>query len=191
MSDPSPAAPSADHAHDTSLAERLRALEDRVAQLEALPADAATPTTPGVSAAPTSAASADTFWALDGLKSRLGPRGGVLYTGAVTLGGGRYEYQWARPTEHLEQTDWAERAETVGALGHPLRLTLLQRLAEGERTVAQLVDELELGSTGVAYHHLSALQTGGWVTSPRRGTWAIPASRLIPLLAIVTALEEG
>lgn len=182
-----PDAPPTGQHPDDPLAERLRALEERVAQLEAgrSVAGEREPATED------SAPSADTFWALDGLKSRLGPRGGVLYTGAVTLGGGRYEYQWARPTEHLEQTDWAERAETVGALGHPLRLTLLQRLAEGERTVAQLVDELELGSTGIAYHHLSALQAGGWVTSPRRGTWAIPASRLIPLLAIVTALEEG
>nr|WP_281507928.1 helix-turn-helix domain-containing protein [Brachybacterium sp. Marseille-Q7125] len=91
----------------------------------------------------------------------------------------------------MQQTDWAEHADTVAALGHPLRLTILQHLLEGERTVAQLVDELGLASTGVAYHHLTSLQAAGWVTSPRRGAWALPAPRIVPLLTILIALEKG
>jgi DNA-binding transcriptional ArsR family regulator len=79
----------------------------------------------------------------------------------------------------------------VAALGHPLRLSLLRLLLDGEHTVAQLVDELELASTGVAYHHLNQLQSAGWVTSPHRGVWSVPATRVIPLLVIITALEEA
>src|SRR5699024_12837992 len=100
-------------------------------------------------------------------------------------------YRRGRPTEHLLAAAWAEHAETVAALGHPLRLAILRRLLDGEHTVAQLVDELELASTGVAYHHLSALQTSGWVTSPRRGSWALSAPRVVPLPAILLALAKG
>ncbi|MCT2296707.1 helix-turn-helix domain-containing protein [Brachybacterium muris] len=133
----------------------------------------------------------DPFWALRALKERLPAPGGVVYTGSVDVGQGHVEYQWGRPTEHLLQSDWAEHAESVAALGHPLRLAIMRKLLDAEHTVAQLVDELELASTGVAYHHLSALQNGGWVTSPRRGTWTVPVSRVVPLLTIITALEKG
>lgn len=133
----------------------------------------------------------DPFWALRALKERLPAPGGVVYTGSVDVGQGHVEYQWGRPTEHLLQSDWAEHAESIAALGHPLRLAILRKLLDAEHTVAQLVDELELASTGVAYHHLSALQHGGWVSSPRRGTWTVPVGRVVPLLTIITALEKG
>jgi DNA-binding transcriptional ArsR family regulator len=156
--------------------------------------------TTGASAAPAGSDAArsparapgeDPLWALTALKEQMPPPGGVVFTGSVDVGAGHLEYQWGRRTDDLLDRDWAEHAESVAALGHPLRLAILRRLIDGEHTVAQLVDELELASTGVAYHHLSALQTGGWVTSPRRGSWAIPPSRVVPLLAVITALEKG
>ncbi|WP_422116270.1 ArsR/SmtB family transcription factor [Brachybacterium sp. UNK5269] len=170
---------------------RLDALEARVAELEATSGAAAG--SPSSEAAPDAAPAADgdPFWALTALREQLPAPGGVLFTGAVDVGAGHVEYQWARPTEHLRETDWEQHAETVAALGHPLRMAILRRLLDGERTVAQLVTKLELGSTGVAYHHLSALQSGGWVTSPRRGSWSLPAARVVPLLTILIALEKG
>lgn len=196
------------------LERRLDALEARVAELEASPASPASTgpapegpsapegplasdaapapaAAPGPGASPSPSDPEDPFWALTSLKERLPAPGGVLLTGAVDVGAGHLEYQWARPTEHLLETDWQQHADSIAALGHPLRLEMLRRLLDGERTVAQLVEELELGSTGVAYHHLSALQSGGWAHSPRRGAWALPAPRVIPLLTILIALEKG
>ncbi|ATG50350.1 transcriptional regulator [Brachybacterium vulturis] len=188
---------------------RLEALEARVAALESagtteehLESGRCAPSRPPRPDAAASAAAStpvqsssepaeDAFWALTSLKEHCPTPGAVVFAGAVDVGAGHLEYQWGRPTEHLLATDWAEHAETVAALGHPLRLALLRRLLDGEHTVAQLVDELELASTGVAYHHLSALQGGGWVTTPRRGSWALAAPRVVPLLAIITALETG
>lgn len=185
--DPRPAGPT-----PTELLDRLSALEARVAELESdRTVAAATPRGRTPAAAPEENHPEDPFWALTSLKERLPAPGGVLLTGAVDVGAGHLEYQWARPTEHLLETDWQQHAESVAALGHPLRMAILRRLLDGEHTVAQLVAELELGSTGVAYHHLSALQVGGWVSSPRRGSWALPAPRAIPLLTILIALEKG
>lgn len=186
----SDALPSSD---PSALSARLAALEARVAALEGgdPSVDGAKGSLPDRRTGDAQTSGNDRFWALSALKQQLPPPGGVVFAGSVQVGAGDVEFQWGRPTEHLEETDWAEHAETVSALGHPLRLAILRRLLDGEHTVAQLVDELELASTGVAYHHLSALQGGGWVTSPRRGTWAIPPSRVIPLLTIVLALEKG
>lgn len=131
------------------------------------------------------------FWALEGLVEHSGPDGGVVFAGAVDLPVGPVRYQWGRPAQAILRADWADRADRAAALGHPLRLAILRLLLEGEHTVAQLVDTLQLASTGVAYHHLNQLQGAGWVTSPSRGSWAIPASRIVPLLTIVIALEES
>lgn len=160
-------------------------------------ADAAAPppplhAAPGHGAAPADATrGADPFWAHTALQHELPEPGGVVFAGSVTTPAGHVDYQWARPTEHLLDGDWAEHAEAIGALGHSLRLAILQRLCAGEHTVAQLVEELELASTGVAYHHLGALQQGGWVRTPRRGSWQIPATRLIPLMTILIAAEKS
>lgn len=188
--------------HDATpreLQERLDALEARVVELESDRAAAqATAAAAGSGGAesrkvdPSDAPSdADPYFALHAVQERMPAPGGVLFAGSVDVGLGHLEYQWGRPTEHLLEADWAEHAETVAALGHPLRLTILRRLLDAEHTVAQLVDELQLASSGVAYHHLSALQAAGWVTSPRRGSWTLPPSRVVPLLAILTALEKG
>lgn len=115
--------------------------------------------------------------------------GAVRFVGTLRTDQGPVEYQWTRPGTELLAMDWAEHAERITALGHPLRLTILRHLLDGPCTVAHLVDELDLGSTGVAYHHLSALQHAGWVTSPRRGSWALPPARIIPLTAIIIATE--
>lgn len=134
---------------------------------------------------------ADVFWALHALQERLPSPGGVVLAGSVDLPQGPVHYQWGRPTEHVLRTDWAEHADAAAALGHPLRLAILRLLLDGERTVAQLVDELALSSTGIAYHHLNQLQGAGWITSPQRGAWTLRASRIVPLMTIVIALEDG
>ena len=185
----------------SALSARLAALEARVAELESGERSGdRSGAGSGADAAGSATASrhgdlpavdGDRFWALHALQQQLPPPGGVVFAGSVQVGAGAVEFQWGRPTEHLEGTDWAEHAETVAALGHPLRLAILRRLLDGERTVAQLVEELDFGSTGVAYHHLSALQSGGWVHSPRRGAWELPAPRVVPLLTILIALEKG
>lgn len=131
------------------------------------------------------------YWALNTMREKHPPPGGVCFAGSVDVGSGHWEYQWERPTQAVRDLDWASGAERLAALAHPLRLAIMRLLVDGERTVAQLVDELELASTGVAYHHLNQLQGEGWVTSPRRGVWSVPGSRVVPLLIIITATEEA
>jgi DNA-binding transcriptional ArsR family regulator len=54
-------------------------------------------------------------------------------------------------------------AQVLSALGSEVRLALLRALLEAPRTVAELVAELHLGTTGQAYHHLRELERAGYV----------------------------
>ncbi|RLP95760.1 helix-turn-helix transcriptional regulator [Micromonospora sp. CV4] len=162
--------------------ERLAALETQVAALtERLAASPPTADTPP--------ALAGTFWALDGLKQRLPSdgAGAVLYTGTVRVADQHYDWQYGRGVDDLLADDWAELAATLSALAHPVRLRLLREVLGGRQTTAALADIEELGTTGQLHHHLRQIAAAGWLRSAGRGRYAVPAERVVPLLAILAA----
>lgn len=187
--------------HIASVDERLSALERRVAELEAATATPGSPQeTPTAqenpdarsTIAPDSSALSDTlpgdtetFWALHGLVDHLGD--GVTYTGCTTPPGSSDPVAWQMGLNSagLAQIDFAEAAESLAALGHPVRLQLLQAIYEGTSTVAELGKDERFGTSGQIYHHVHALAGAGWLESARRGHWRVPAQRVIPLLTLV------
>ncbi|WP_166974966.1 ArsR/SmtB family transcription factor [Brevibacterium atlanticum] len=183
--------------HDDShvdVSDRLSALERRVAELEAdatsapKAEDASAVADHALDGGTTGAGlpgDADTFWALHGLVDHLGD--GVTYTGHTTPPGseGPVSWQVGMSSEGLAQIDFAEAAGPLAALGHPVRLQLLQSIYEGTTTVAELGKDERFGTTGQIYHHVHALASAGWLENARRGHWRVPAQRIIPLLTLV------
>ncbi|MER7457550.1 winged helix-turn-helix domain-containing protein [Micromonospora sp. NPDC126480] len=162
--------------------ERLAALE---AQVAALAEQVAVP--------PAAPATGDgVFWALEGLKQRLPAEsdGAVLYTGAVRLEGQHYDWQYALFVDDVLAADWTELAATLSALGHPVRLRLLREVLGGRHTTADLAGIDGLGTTGQLHHHLRQLTAAGWLRSAGRGRHTVPAERVVPLLAILTAARR-
>jgi DNA-binding transcriptional ArsR family regulator len=168
------------------LAERVRALEERLAGLPS-PADPVEPAVSLPKPAIDPENAAEVFWALEGLAAR-GPDA-VLYAGSATPAGqGPVRWQITRSSAELLAEDWAERAATISALGHPVRLRILQLVVSGEATTAAELAAAEgLGSTGQIYHHLRQLVAAGWLRATSRGHHDVPAERVVPLLAILSA----
>ncbi|RJQ82079.1 ArsR family transcriptional regulator [Pseudonocardiaceae bacterium YIM PH 21723] len=160
--------------HD-ELTTRLAALEERVAQLEQ---PATTKVDPG------------RFWALTGLRERLADSDGqVLFTGATNLPTGEYyEWQQGAHTDQLLDADWTELATPFAALGHPVRMMLLQHILRGTRTVGELQELAGLGTTGQLYHHLKQLVAAGWLHAAGRGHYSVPGARVVPLLVVLSAV---
>ena len=161
---------------------RLKQLEQRIAALEVARATAplAEPGSLG-----------EAFFALNALKERVPPPGGALYAGSVVLPDGRsVDWQYGRPTAAVLEADWSERASTLAALGHPVRLRLLREIVHGRTSVSALGELDDLGTSGQIYHHLRQLTAEGWLHSPARGTYAVPPTRVVALLAILVALER-
>lgn len=167
------------------LATRVAALERR---LDAL--DSATPAAPPPHVPDDTGAAPDpeTFWALDGLRSRAGQHSAVLFTGAVTLPDARsYQWQQGADGDALLDADWDGAAEPLSALGHPVRLAVLRQVLAGRHTTAEIGALDQLGTTGQLYHHLRQLTAAGWLRSSGRGRYEVPATRIVPLLVILTA----
>lgn len=129
----------------------------------------------------------DTFWILEGLEQRVGPRA-VAYAGSLIVDGGPVRWQMTRDTGQLMELDWTSLAPALSALGHPARLRILQLIArEQAATAADLAATPGLGSTGQIYHHLRQLVGAGWLRATTRGRHEVPPERLIPLLVILSA----
>ena len=126
------------------------------------------------------------------LRARLGKPGGVLLTGTTRLPRNvRATWQREASTAELLDADWTAAGDAIAALAHPVRLALLREVLRGARTVAALASLPNSGTTGQLYHHLRPLVAEGWLQSAGRGRYEVPEERIIPLLAIITAIRGG
>ncbi|MCC9195361.1 winged helix-turn-helix domain-containing protein [Arthrobacter sp. zg-Y820] len=167
-----------------ALEARLQAVEARVAALERRAQVREPPSDAGEES--------DIFWALNGVRERYPDPGAVLFAGtAGTAAGARYEYQYGLETAHLLDVDWTRFADSLASLGHPVRLAILRAVLDGTETVSGLVEELGSGTSGQIYHHVHQLTAAGWLAPHARSRYRIPPARVIPLLAILTAVTGG
>lgn len=166
---------------DAELRQRLADLEERVGRLE-------TDDGPGDGHG-AERERREIFWALNRLKELAEPeKGAVLFTGVAPLPTGEtYEWQQASATTDLLDSDWSEVAGPLEALGHPVRLMLLQRVLSGVTSSAELKEDPALGTTGQLYHHLRRLVADGWLQTVGRGRYRVPPGRVIPLLTVLFA----
>lgn len=131
---------------------------------------------------------AGTFWALDGLSSRLPPgrAGAAMIVGDVTLPSGQHaQWQESVAVDDLLDDAWERAAEAFQALGHPVRLRFLQEVLRGRTTARELGTLEDIGTSGQIYHHLRQLVAAGWLRARPGGVHEVPAERLIPLLTTV------
>lgn len=172
------------------LERRVAALEAAVGQRQHRP-----PAGQGEDAGPA------TFWALEGLRPQAEGSGAVVYAGTFRSDAGEVEWQYAHHVDDLlgapdavaaaeegtERPDLAEVAARLAALGHPARLAILAAVLRGHDRTAELVELLDLGTSGQVYHHVKALTAAGWLRPSARGQVAVPAERVIPLLVAMGA----
>lgn len=160
--------------HPSNLADRVAALEARVERLEVPDAPAGRP-----------AADATV---LDRLRAEAPEGGGVAFAGSLALPGERrVEWQMGHPATGLLVSDWSDIAPALAALGHPVRLRLLNAVLAGTQETAALAETLGDGTTGQLHHHLRELTAAGWLRAERRGRYDIPADRVVPLLVAIAA----
>lgn len=67
------------------------------------------------------------------------------------------------------------KSELFRALGHELRVRLLEELREGERSVGELQERLGVGGSNVS-QHLAVLRNQGIVVARREGTTVLYSS---------------
>ncbi len=120
-------------------------------------------------------------------------RGVVVTQGVVRNASGSREFRWDLETsvESVLDVDDAMAAQLLAAIGHRLRLEMLKSIFNAPSTAASLVNTLDLGTTGAAYHHLNVLQAAGLVTQETRGVFELQPERVSTVLAILAGLGSS
>lgn len=176
-----------------ALRDELAALSERVALLETRPTHPR-PTPLSQPAVSEAATRDETFWALDGLRSRRDRHdstraGVVMLAGSLNLpDDSPVEWQQGAATADLLDVEWSDRAAAFAALGHPVRVELLRHILNGTRSTAALAEVEGLGTTGQLHHHLRQLVTAGWVRQTARGRYDVPAAKVVSLLVCLTGV---
>ncbi len=132
------------------------------------------------------------FWALDGLRRRRSEGGGsVMLVGSVVLDqDSPYDWQQVAAVADLVARDWSSAAPEIAALGHPMRLAILQSVTQGQRTTGELMELPGMGTVGQLHHHLRQLVSAGWLHHTSRGHYQVPAIKIVPLLGILASAQR-
>lgn len=125
----------------------------------------------------------DALWAINALAAQVEEPGAVLLAGTVTLPDGRpARWQEGRELAGLLDVDVEVVADSLGALGNPVRLRILLRLLHEPQTVQELTTIEGIGTAGQVYHHLRQLTSTGWARPQGGGRYEVPVARVVPLL---------
>ncbi|MDF2670226.1 MAG: ArsR family transcriptional regulator [Paenibacillus sp.] len=121
-----------------------------------------------------------------------GYMGFVYYSGQLV--NEQVQSRWEPQERSLEQLlgmSSDKTAKILAALGHKQRLDILKEILKAPRTGLELVERLNMGTTGQLYHHLKALTGADLLAQEERGgKYIIPASRVLPLMLLLAAVSD-
>lgn len=80
-------------------------------------------------------------------------------------------------TNDRSSFDLAQVSEALAAVAHSVRLRMLVTASMKTVRVTELLETLQLGTTGQVYHHLRILTGAGWVETNGHGDYWVPDSR--------------
>ncbi|CAG7650730.1 DNA gyrase subunit B [Paenibacillus solanacearum] len=96
-----------------------------------------------------------------------------------------------RQSDEVLGLNRGKAAKVLAALGHKQRLDLLLEVWNEPLTGGELVERLQMGTTGQLYHHLKALTGADLLMQEERGgRYTVPAHRRFPLLLLLSAVSD-
>lgn len=126
------------------------------------------------------------------MNSSDGDLGGVFYSGQYR--GEKWRYRWEPQERRVDQllgADSDKVAKVLSAIGHKQRLDILRTVLQEPATGSELVERLNMGTTGQLYHHIKALVGADLlVQEDRGGMYSLPSRRALPLLLLLAAASE-
>lgn len=118
--------------------------------------------------------------------------GGIYYSGQV--GGSEWRTVWSpqeRRVGRLLETDSDKAAKVLAALGHKQRLDILKSVLKEPLSGSELVERLNMGTTGQLYHHIKALLGADLLVQEERGgKYSLSERRALPLLLLLAAATD-
>lgn len=126
------------------------------------------------------------------MKEEDSDKGNLFYSGLYR--GDKWQCRWepqGRSVDQLLDLDGDKVAKVLAALGHKQRIDILRSVLKEPLTGAQLVERLNMGTTGQLYHHIKALLGADLLVQEERGgLYSLPSHRALPLLLLLAASSD-
>lgn len=117
--------------------------------------------------------------------------GAVYYAGQVQAGSRLLRWEpKERQLEHLLRLNTEKLSKVLPALGSKPRLDMIVSTLKEPLSGSELVERLNMGTTGQLYHHLKALQAADLATQDKDGRYGVPDRRKLPLLLLLAAVAD-
>lgn len=115
----------------------------------------------------------------------------VTYYGAYESEG--FGYLWEKNESSIDELlaiDDDEVAKVLASFGNKQRLAILKTILKEPLTVNELVEKLDMRTTGQVYHHLKALQAADLIKQGDKGKFQFKAHRVHGLIMVLTGVNE-
>lgn len=117
--------------------------------------------------------------------------GTIFYSGQYR---GPNGFRWdpqQRDVSQLLDLDSDKAAKVLAALGNKQRLDILITVLREPLTGSEIVEQLNMGTTGQLYHHTKALLGADLLVQEERGgRYSLPPHRTLPLLLLFSAVSD-
>ncbi|WP_019913155.1 ATP-binding protein [Paenibacillus sp. HW567] len=115
----------------------------------------------------------------------------IFYSGHLYLNGQRVRWEpQERRMQQLLGINSEKAAKVLAALGNKQRLDILRSVLNEPLSGSELVDRLNMGTTGQLYHHLKALLGADLLVQEPGGKYAFPSHRCLPLLLLLASVGD-
>ncbi|MFD0710905.1 ArsR family transcriptional regulator [Paenibacillus sp. GCM10027626] len=117
--------------------------------------------------------------------------GHIYYAGQYKAGGQLLHWEpKERQIESLLNMSNEKISKILAALGSKPRLDIITAIMTESLTGAELVEKLQMGTTGQLYHHMKALQGADLITQNKNGRYTLSDHRKLPLLLLLAATAD-
>ena len=120
--------------------------------------------------------------------------GCITYLGVFASGG--HQSSWVSKDKDadslLKLAENGSAEKVLACIGSQTKLNILSALLKKNMTVSELVEQLNLGSTGQAYHHLRTLITADFVREDEhsKGSYEIVPHRVQGIIMILAGISD-
>lgn len=116
----------------------------------------------------------------------------IEYYGSFSSNGRRAIWASEHSADALLEQDDQAVSRVLAALGNPQRLQILKAILRKPRTAAELVRDLELGTTGQVYHHLRPLMAADLIRpADERGVYEFVPHRVQALILLLAGAQDA
>ena len=133
-------------------------------------------------------------WGAELAKAAIGKnyRDGIITVGGIYQSPADEGHMWSLDysIKDLLEIDESVIEKVLAAMGHRVRIRLIKSILMRPSTAAELVEQLDLKTTGKAYHHLNMMESADLIHKDSSGKYHLRGHRVSGFFAALVSVAD-